>query len=156
MVISAVSAAVFAALVLFCVLWLAVVLLLLLMMMCQMTRLCNSILKRLGKHEVVSKARLLMLSASVTPLTDRSGLGVLVSSSGSGSISNSSSSSSDINKNSSSGSVQLGNSDSVEWQIACRGVGKGSSRGSSSRQAKGCCSVRQCRQPASVHCLNWK
>eukprot|EP00878_Enallax_costatus_P014700 GHUV01015376.1.p1 GENE.GHUV01015376.1~~GHUV01015376.1.p1 ORF type:complete len:684 (+),score=141.22 GHUV01015376.1:514-2565(+) len=40
------------------------------------TRVCNGILKRLGKHEVISKARLLMLIASITPLFDRSGLGI--------------------------------------------------------------------------------
>ncbi|KAF8055936.1 hypothetical protein HT031_006575 [Scenedesmus sp. PABB004] len=44
----------------------------------QLTRLCNGILRRLGKHEVQTKARLLLLTASVTPLFDRSGVGVTV------------------------------------------------------------------------------
>lgn len=45
----------------------------------QLTRLCNAVLKRLGKHEVGGKARLLMLLGSITPLFDRSGVGVTVS-----------------------------------------------------------------------------
>lgn len=44
----------------------------------QLTRLCNAIFKRLGKHDVVNKARLLMLTASCTPLFDRSGVNVTV------------------------------------------------------------------------------
>jgi len=44
----------------------------------QMIRLCNSIHKRLGKHDVIHRARLLMLIASCTPLFDRSGVNVMV------------------------------------------------------------------------------
>lgn len=45
----------------------------------QFTRLCNTLLKRLGRHQVVSKARLLLLIASTTPLFDKSGVGISVS-----------------------------------------------------------------------------
>jgi hypothetical protein len=45
----------------------------------QFTRLCNGILRRLGKHQVVSTARLMMLIASTAPLMDRSGLNSIVS-----------------------------------------------------------------------------
>jgi hypothetical protein len=54
-------------------------LLLLLLLALQFTRLCNGILRRLGKHQVVSTARLMMLIASTAPLMDRSGLNSIVS-----------------------------------------------------------------------------
>lgn len=44
----------------------------------QLIRLCNSIHKRLGKHDVIHRARLLMLIANCTPLFDRSGVNVQV------------------------------------------------------------------------------
>ncbi|KAF6258622.1 THO complex subunit 1 transcription elongation factor-domain-containing protein, partial [Scenedesmus sp. NREL 46B-D3] len=40
------------------------------------TRLCNGILRRLGKHQVVSSARLMVLIASTASLVDRSGLNI--------------------------------------------------------------------------------
>jgi hypothetical protein len=44
----------------------------------QLIRVCNSIHKRLGKHDVIHRARLLMLIANCTPLFDRSGVNVQV------------------------------------------------------------------------------
>jgi hypothetical protein len=45
----------------------------------QFTRLCNGILRRLGRHQVISTARLMMLIASTASLSDRSGLNINVS-----------------------------------------------------------------------------
>jgi hypothetical protein len=44
----------------------------------QLTRLCNCIGKRLGRHDVANKARLLLLTASCAPLFDRSGMNIVV------------------------------------------------------------------------------
>ncbi|WIA41510.1 hypothetical protein OEZ86_008881 [Tetradesmus obliquus] len=42
-----------------------------------LTRLCNGILRRLGRHQVIATARLMMLIASTAALADRSGLNVM-------------------------------------------------------------------------------
>jgi hypothetical protein len=45
----------------------------------QLIRLCNNIHKRLGKHDVIQRARLLMLTANCASTFDRSGVNVTVS-----------------------------------------------------------------------------